>query len=191
MLISRYGFKLIMKKLLIILMLLTSSSIYAQNCKLSGVEFSDLSSEQANVLISAGAQCPMPSNNAILPDISLSDVISLCKETWTKRGVLDQDMYDYCMDSQSDSWIDLKYLLNQSKDIPGLNNILQYAINQWYKNDGWEMVLYEVNQQKEGYLDVEYLMSNGGSEDLLQNCKGQWLSKAEPQWNMVIYCLEQ
>ena len=180
-----------MKKLLIILMLLTSSSIYAQNCKLSGVEFSDLSSEQANVLTLAGAQCPMPSNSAILPDISLSDVISLCKETWTKRGVLDQDMYDYCMDSQSDSWIDLKYLLNQSKDIPGLNNILQYAINQWYKNDGWEMVLYEVNQQKEGYLDVEYLMSNGGSEDLLQNCKEQWLSKAEPQWDMVIYCLEQ
>jgi len=113
------------------------------------------------------------------------------KETWTKRGVLDQDMYDYCMNNQSDSWIELKYLLNQSKDIPGLNNILQYAINQWYKNDGWEMVLYEVSQQKEGYLDVEYLMSNGGSEELLQYCKRKWLSKAEPQWDMVIYCLEQ
>ena len=44
---------------------------------------------------------------------------------------------------------------------------------------------------QEGYLDVEYFMSNGGSEDALQSCKDQWLTYNEPQWRMVIYCLEK
>jgi hypothetical protein len=179
-----------MKKLLIVLMLLTSSSIYAQNCKLSGVNFSDLDSNQANALISVGAQCQTANKTAFLPVFNAKDMISLCKEKWSKRGVLDQGMFDYCMKQKEDSFQDLNYLLKNSKDIPGLVGILQYAINKWYEKEGWDMVLYEVNGQKDGYLDVEYFMSNGGSEELLQNCKGKWLSNAEPQWDMVIYCLE-
>ena len=179
-----------MKKLLIILLVSISSSIYAQDCQLSGVQFSDLSSKQANVLISAGAQCPMTNKTAVLPDFNTNDMISLCKEKWSKRGVLDQNMFDYCMARKTDSYADLNYLISQSNAIPGIGNILQYAINYWYESDAWDMVLYEVKKQKEGYLDVEYLMSNGGSEELLQNCKGKWLTNAEPQWNMVHYCLK-
>ena len=171
-------------------MFLTSSSIYAQNCKLSDVNFSDLDSNQVNVLISVGAQCNTDSNTVVLPVFNSNDMVSLCKEKWSKGAVLDQTMFDYCMKQKSDGFQDLIYVLKNSNDIPGLVDILQYAINKWYERDGWDMVLYEVNVQKDGYLDVRYLMSNGSSQKLLQNCKGKWLSNAEPQWDMVIYCLE-
>ena len=180
-----------LNRILIILFFFFSSSVYAQNCKLSGVDFRDLSSEQTNALISAGAQCHTPNSNAVLPDFNENDMISLCTEKWSKRGVLDQSMFDYCMKRKTDSYGDLNHLLSQSNDISGLGNILQYAINKWYEEDGWDMVLFEVNKQKEGYLDVEYFMSNGGSEDLLQSCKKKWLDDDKPQWRMVIYCLEK
>jgi hypothetical protein len=179
-----------LRKLLIILLLSISSSVYAQNCKLSGVDFSDLSSEQTSVLISAGAQCISPNKSAVLPDFNKNNMTNLCTEKWSKRGVLDQNMFNYCMNRKTDSYGDLNYLLGQSGDIPGLGDILQYGINEWNEDEGWDMVLYEVKQQIEGYLDVEYLMSTGTSASSLQDCKQQWLDDDEPQWVMVRYCLE-
>jgi hypothetical protein len=94
--------------------------------------------------------------NAALPDFNDEKMTSLCSEKWSKRGVLDEDMFNYCMNRKTDSYGDLNYLLGQSSDVPGLGNILQYGINYWYEDEGWDMVLYEVKQQIEGYLDVEY-----------------------------------
>ena len=179
------------KKLFFIVLFFTSLNSFAQECQLSGVTFGDLNAEQTNALISVGAACPTGNESASLPDFNNEKMTSLCTEKWSKRGVLDNNMFNYCMNRKTDSYGDLNYLLSQSSDIPGLNNILQYGINEWFESDGWDMVLYEVNQQKEGYLDVEYLMANGGSEQQLQSCKDQWLTYNEPNWRMVLYCLEK
>ena len=179
------------KKLFFILLFCISLNSFAQECQLSGVTFGDLNSEQTNALISVGAICPTGNESASLPDFNNEKMTSLCTEKWSKRGVLDEGMFGYCMGRKKDSYGDLNYLLSQSSDIPGLNNILQYGINEWFDSDGWDMVLYEVNKQKEGYLDVEYFMSNGGSEQQLQSCKDEWLTYNEPNWRMVLYCLEK
>ena len=179
------------KKLFFIVLFLTSLNSFAQECQLSGVTFGDLNSEQTNALISVGAICPTGNESASLPDFNNAKMTSLCTEKWSKRGVLDEGMFNYCMNRKTDSYGDLTYLLSQSSDIPGLNNILQYGINEWFESDGWDMVLYEVNKQKEGYLDVEYFMANGGSEQQLQSCKDEWLTYNEPNWRMVLYCLEK
>ena len=179
------------KKLFFILLFCISLNSFAQECQLSGVTFGDLNSEQTNALISVGAICPTGNESPSLPDFNNAKMTSLCTEKWSKRGVLDEGMFNYCMNRKTDSYGDLNYLLSQSSDIPGLNNILQYGINEWFDSDGWDMVLFEVNKQKEGYLDVEYFMSNGGSEDLLQKCKNEWLTNKEPNWRMVLYCLEK
>ena len=178
-------------KLFFIVLFLTSLNSFAQECQLSGVTFGDLNSEQTNALISVGAICPTGNESASLPDFNNEKMTSLCTEKWSKRGVLDEGMFNYCMNRKTDSYGDLNYLLSQSSDIPGLNNILQYGINEWFDSDGWDMVLFEVNKQKEGYLDVEYFMANGGSEQQLQSCKDEWLTYNEPNWRMVLYCLEK
>ena len=179
------------KKLFFIVLFFTSLNSFAQECQLSGVTFSDLNVEQTNTLILVGAICPTGNESASLPDFNNAKMTSLCTEKWSKRGVLDEGMFNYCMNRKTDSYGDLTYLLSQSSDIPGLNNILQYGINEWFESDGWDMVLYEVNKQKEGYLDVEYFMANGGSEQQLQSCKDEWLTYNEPNWGMVLYCLEK
>ena len=178
-------------KLFFIVLFLTSLNSFAQECQLSGVTFGDLNAEQTNALISVGAICPTGNESASLPDFNNAKMTSLCTEKWSKRGVLDEGMFNYCMNRKTDSYGDLNYLLSQSSDIPGLNNILQYGINEWFDSDGWDMVLFEVNKQKEGYLDVEYFMANGGSEQQLQSCKDEWLTYNEPNWRMVLYCLEK
>ena len=178
-------------KLFFIVLFLNSLNSFAQECQLSGVTFGDLNAEQTNALISVGAICPTGNESTSLPDFNNEKITSLCTEKWSKRGVLDEGMFGYCMGRKKDSYGDLNYLLSQSSDIPGLNNILQYGINEWFDSDGWDMVLFEVNKQKEGYLDVEYFMANGGSEQQLQSCKDEWLTYNEPNWRMVLYCLEK
>ena len=100
-------------------------------------------------------------------------------------------MYDYCLGQDLDSYKDLQYLISQSSDIPGIGNILEYSIDKWYQSDAWRMVRYEVDKQKEGFLDVEYIMSNGESLEKLNSCKSQWLKLDSPRWDMVRYCLER
>jgi len=174
-----------------ILTIALSINALAQDCNLNGVDFLNLDLNQVTALESVGASCKVQNNIAILPDYNSSHIKSLCKEKWSKRGVLDQRMYDYCLGQDLDSYKDLQYLISQSSEIPGIGNILEFSIDKWYQSDAWRMVRYEVDKQKEGFLDVEYMMSNGESLEKLNSCKSQWLKLDSPQWDMVRYCLER
>ena len=98
------------------------------------------------------------SGNAIsLPNYNSSLMSQFCKDKWSKRGVLDKFMYDFCLEQNEDYYKDLKYTLSINQKIPGLDKILENAIQKWYRKWAWWMVSVEVNSHIEGYLDVQYI----------------------------------
>jgi hypothetical protein len=121
-----------------------------------------------------------------------------CKNDWTKRGVLDKNMYSYCMDGQTDGFElakerYLKYKLENHVEL--IDEIAQYAVTKWatkgHKKYQFNMVAAEIERQAEAFLDLQYDISVGAVKDgALTECKSKWLKRDEPNWNMVMYCLK-
>ena len=117
-----------------------------------------------------------------------------CEKSWSKRGELDQRMYNFCMKQQSDGLIELNVLLQNhgpggaKGEVPNLSDVLDFAMAQWAKPREYQMnmVKFSVNQMIEGFLDVQYGYSQGEfTDEMVNGCAEQWL----PQWNMVHFCL--
>ena len=117
-----------------------------------------------------------------------------CEDKWTKRGELDQKMFNYCMRQQSDGHdkalsLEAKHSVNGSKPVELFDQVIQFSLEKWAKPSKYQMnmVAYEMEKQVEGFLDVDYLVSQGKTDaGLVNQCRTKWL----PQWNMVAYCLE-
>ena len=61
-----------------------------------------------------------------------SKAIDSCKEKWTERGVLDERMFNYCMNKQDEGYKDAVYLIeNKYQNIPLIDQVLIYAMNRW------------------------------------------------------------
>lgn len=118
-----------------------------------------------------------------------------CEKSWSKRGVLNQYMYNVCMQMQSDGVAELNALLQKhgpggtSGEVPYLSDVLDFALEQWGKPRKYKMNMVKdyVNNDIEGFLDVQYGYSQGEfTDEMVNRCAEQWL----PQWNMVHYCLK-
>lgn len=121
--------------------------------------------------------------------------VSHCTDKWTKRGVLDGDMFSYCMDQQTDGYAEALHLQNKYTNIEKvelIDEVVAFALNKWGKRKEYQMdmVAYEIEGQGEAYLNVAYEVSTGNvSSQQLNDCKAKWLRPNKPQWDMVEYCL--
>lgn len=134
-----------------------------------------------------------------VPALDVAKAQEYCSDEWTKRGVLDKNMFDYCMERQREGYneaLDLYARYSSGADsIPEINQLLAYADEEWGSGRRGEyqfnMVAHEFERQIEGYLDVKYLIDTGKvSDSKLSSCKEKWL-RSEPNWNMVAYCIEK
>lgn len=121
-----------------------------------------------------------------------------CKEEFTKRGVLSQKHYDFCMERQTDAFAEAKqYYTKYSTEEPVelIENIVQYALNTYapvgHKDYRFTLVAHYIQKQAEAFFDLQYDISVGAVKDgALAECKSKWLKRDEPDWNMVMYCLK-
>lgn len=122
---------------------------------------------------------------------------AFCKDKWTKRGVLDGNMFSYCMERQTEGYGDTLELYNKYSNIERvelIDEVVGYALNKWTKRKEYQMdmVAFEIEKQGEAYLNIAYEV-NAGNVDAqkLDSCKSKWLRQGEPQWTMVEYCLDR
>ena len=120
-----------------------------------------------------------------------------CTKEWTERGVLDGEMFSYCLGQQTDGWQEALILYNKySSDelVEMIDEVAQYALGKWLTRESYDfgMVAYEIEGQGEAYLNVKYDVDAGKfSSSEFTGCKSQWLTQEEPQWDMVEYCLNK
>lgn len=118
-----------------------------------------------------------------------------CAEQWTKRGVMDREMFSYCMDKQRDGHADARDHIERTySSLDIMAEVVPYAAEKWLTREEYQfdMVAYEIEKQGEAYLNVAYGLQHAEyTEDQVMMCVAQWITPAEPQWDMVEYCLER
>ena len=120
-------------------------------------------------------------------DESQSD--KLCKDQWTKRGVLDERMYNYCMKKGQEGYDKALDIYAEFENMVWINDVLKHSYQQWTKrgNTDYNMFAYEIEQQKEGFLDLEYEIKQGNVTDAnVKKCSNKWY----PEFRMIVYCLK-
>jgi hypothetical protein len=131
------------------------------------------------------------SANAItLPSPESGNYQQLCSEQWTKRGILDVEMFNYCMGNQREGDSTLAHLANEYSGLPWMQQVIDSATEKWTKRGmrDAEMVAYEVSKQIDAYLDIKYAsQQNGFQKNILEVCAAKWRSQA-PDWEMTLYC---
>jgi hypothetical protein len=126
---------------------------------------------------------------AVPPAEDLTGHRTLCTEEWTKRGVLNDEMFDYCMDKQHEGYQELVVQVAKYGDKPWAQPLLDYLINKWTKrgarND--EMLAYSFHEETEGWEDVEYAKRQPNfSQIQFAYCSAKW----SYQFHMLNYCLK-
>lgn len=138
-------------------------------------------------------QSVLNAGELVFDELRASD---FCKDEWTKRGILDNEMYSYCMNKQingHEESLILRYNYKNIEKVELIDFIVIYAEKKWLgrKEYDFNMVRYEIEIQSEAFLDVKWGLDNGSIPKVLyEKCKEQWISTEEPQWRMVSYCIE-
>jgi hypothetical protein len=116
-----------------------------------------------------------------LPTPESGNYSQLCSDKWTKRGVLNQEMFNYCMDQQVDGDRTLAELAAKYSSLPWTQQVIDAAIEKWTKRGMRDesMVAYEVSQQVDAYLDIAYASKHSGfQKDALAQCFAEWRRQA-------------
>ena len=117
-----------------------------------------------------------------------------CKGKWTKRGVLDRGMFNYCVTQQREAVYNLK---QKRDDWEGemwrgqvwFKPVWDLCFGKWTKRGivDLSMVDYCMTQQHEGILDINYILkTNAGLENIFKNCSRKWGIDI----SMIAYCLK-
>ena len=123
------------------------------------------------------------------PKYDESQPDKLCKDKWTKRGVLDENMYNYCMGNAQDGYNEAFDIYKEFQTMDWINDVLKHSYEKWTErgNTDYRMFAYEMNLQKEGFLDLEYeIMQGNVTGNEVKKCTNKWY----PEFRMIVYCLK-
>lgn len=127
---------------------------------------------------------------ANIPSLKSGNINVLCNEEWTKRGVLDQNMYQFCMKTQREGYESLKSLVSKYASQQWLQAAIDYSIEEWTKRDvtNFSMVHFTLNQITEGYEDIIYLSKQPTWQPAkYERCLQEW----EIRLQMVVHCYKK
>jgi len=126
---------------------------------------------------------------ATLPTFESGQPEQHCKSEWTKRGVLDESMYNFCMGMERDGYDELILLVDRYSDEPWIQSAVDYTLGEWTKRGvtQFSMVKFQLEQITEGFEDIVYLSEQPGwDKRKYERCSRDW----GIQFNMVVFCYE-
>lgn len=116
-----------------------------------------------------------------------------CGQKWTEAGILDTEMFDFCMREQQEGHDEALALATQY-DGELVRDIVPYAVRKWLQGGEYEfsMVAFEIKEQMEALSAVIDGRGAGIFSDAdLKACMSKWLTPEEPLWDMVQFCLKE
>ena len=121
-----------------------------------------------------------------------ANIDAFCKEEWTKRGVLDTSMYNYCVYQEYESVKNIIYAKRKYKDLDWFSVAEQSLKKKWTKKGiiNYSVLDYSLRQEVDAYLDIEYELDN---EELVELRVEKCLKKYSDEylnWTMTRTCLE-
>jgi hypothetical protein len=114
-----------------------------------------------------------------------------CIDEWTKRGVVDRGMVNYCVGSERDGHAKLAQLLQKYGGYSWMPGVLAKNVNNWTKRGARKdsLVAYGVGREVDAFLNLQYLAQHdaGIETGAANSCLEKW-SAGSVQWAMVEYC---
>lgn len=125
-----------------------------------------------------------------LPSRADDSYSRICKEEWTKRGVLDRSMYNYCMQQEMEGYAELKILELKYGKEQWFYDALDHYVNEWTKRGDRQdrMVNFEMQQAVDAFKDIVYFSKQSEYDAMkMERCRNKWY----PQLHMVVYCYKE
>ena len=129
-------------------------------------------------------------NSATIPTQASGNYTAYCQEQWTKRGVLDQSMYNYCVGKDIEGYQNLSYLVQKYNNLTWIQKAINDSVNKRTKKGSRQdsMVYYSLNQMIDGWEELSYQSKQPNfNKARYQMCQQKW----DFDFNMVLYCYKQ
>jgi hypothetical protein len=103
-----------------------------------------------------------------------------CRDDNTKRGVLDTDLYNYCLNVEHQGYLNLaaEYAKYQSRQWAPA--VLKAAIEAWTKRGVRQdsMVAYEFHNQTDAFEDIQYAWNHDGEtgQEKINKCGNRFIT---------------
>lgn len=132
---------------------------------------------------------PLTTNAITLPNESSGNHNERCKNDHTKRGVLDKEMYEYCMEREHEAYLNFISKANQYKENNWIQSAIDFVIEKNTKRGVRDdsQVNYRLDSITEGFENIKYAMKQQNSNNSkMESCYSHW----GIQLDMVYYCYE-
>ncbi|EQA38172.1 hypothetical protein LEP1GSC047_4188 [Leptospira inadai serovar Lyme str. 10] len=127
-----------------------------------------------------------------IPDSIRKNIASFCSSEWTKRGILDRNMFKYCMNEQNEGWLNLQDLVRRNSAYPWIKDLKEKIFDKWTRRGitDWNMVHHSLHEEVEAIKDLEYgLKKKEFTKEKYDECFSQWGDSDSP-WSMTYYCIK-
>jgi hypothetical protein len=115
---------------------------------------------------------------------------TLCTDKWTKRGVLDNEMFTYCMNQMHKGYLNLQTEVAQNATQWWTQATLDQSIIKWTKRGSRddEMVAYDFHNEADAYKDLIFESKQPVfNKASMASCLAKW----REQFTMVEYCYKR
>ena|GEM_PF-2516768 len=113
-----------------------------------------------------------------------------CLDAWTKRGVVNYEMVNYCVSREHEGYAQLVTLLHRYGGYSWMQGVLEKNITEWTKRGARtdSQVAYGVEREIDAFLNLKYRAEHSGIKQGAANeCLDRW-SNGSIQWTMLEYC---
>ena len=140
--------------------------------------------------ISEAQKKAVEENKFKFPQYATNHTEKLCKDKWTKRGVLNDRMFEYCSKQASNGYREALDIYKEYENSVWIQDVVNFSLSEWTKRGitDYNMFGYEVKKHKEGYFNLAYEISQKTvTEAEVRKCSDKWY----PSFNMLVYCLKK
>ncbi len=130
---------------------------------------------------------PLLSFSATFPTQESGNYSQYCKEEWTKRGKLDRDMYDYCVQQEQDGYAEAQILIKKYDQQPWIQAAIDFSVGEWTMKGARQdqMVNYTLSQITDGWEDLIYASKQSNfDKSKYQSCSTKWGAR----FDLVNFC---
>ena len=110
-----------------------------------------------------------------------------CEKEWTKRGVLDREMYQFCLEGEYNGYQEAILLIQKYKSQPWIQQVIDNAIAEWTKAGVRvdSMVHFTISQNIDAWEDLVYESKQPAfDKGKFKRCQKEW----GVAFNMVSFC---
>jgi hypothetical protein len=133
------------------------------------------------------ASFPTISSAVSIPNEASARHEEYCKEKWSKRGVIDSEMYSFCVQQEHEGYLNLINLANKYSQYSWIQSVVDFSLNKWTergKRDD-EMAHSTLYRITEGFENIVYYSKQSNyNKNKIEFCYNKW----GYEWDMVDFC---